>query len=85
MFGHRNVTRNLWRAVVVAGAMWGSSVGCASTPRQPTAEPTAVPAEEVPAEEATGAKREEGTGSALGESTPPPAGAQADAGAPRAP
>ena len=81
MFAHRNVTRDIWRAVVVAGAMLGTgaAIGCSSASKPPAAEPETAPTAVSP-EESTGEKRELGTGSALGESTPPPAGAVADAG-----
>jgi hypothetical protein len=86
MLAHRNVTRDIWRAVVVAGAMLGTGAGCSAAPRPAMAEPESKPTP-VPAEEATGEKRELGTGSALGESTPPPASASSviDAGVPAAP
>jgi hypothetical protein len=32
----RNVTQDIWRAVVFSGAMLGAGVGCASTPKAQT-------------------------------------------------
>jgi hypothetical protein len=48
MFGRRNVTRDIWRAVVVAGAMLGTSA-CSSAQKEPAAQPTAVEPEATPA------------------------------------
>jgi hypothetical protein len=68
MLGRRNRTTDIWRAVVVAGAMLGTGAGCSAPTKTPLPQPTAVPAEE------TGAPPVEhmGTGSAGGESIAPP-------------
>jgi len=82
MFGDRNVTRDMWRAVVVAGAMLGAgALGCSSAARPPAGEPTAVPPED--SSDNSGERQEMGTGSALGESLAPAASAT-DAGVPDA-
>ncbi len=58
------MTKDIWRAVIVAGAMLGAGAACSSAQKEPAAAPTAVPAEPS---NASGEERM-GTGSGLGES-----------------
>ena len=81
MFAHRNTSTDVLGAVVVAGILaLASACGGARSPlQQPAAEPNAAPASDQSGETTT-PKERVGTGSALGESIPPPASQVQDAG-----
>jgi hypothetical protein len=66
MHRHKNVTRDIWRAVVVAGAMLGT--GCSAPSKQASPEePPVATQPALPAPTETGAESAEGTsGAAVG-------------------
>jgi predicted small lipoprotein YifL len=80
MFAHRNTSTDVLGAVVVVGMMsLASACGGTSPLQQPTSEPNAQQSEQS-GEETTTQKEHVGTGSALGESIPPPVSQPQDAG-----
>ena len=84
MFAHRNTSTDGLGAVVVVVvvgmmALAGACGGVKSPLKQPAAEPNAAPAPDQSSETTT-PKERVGTGSALGESIPPPANPVQDAG-----
>jgi hypothetical protein len=81
MFALRNTSMGGLGAVVVLGMLGlaGACGGAKSPLRQPTAEPNQSPAADQSGETTT-PKERVGTGSALGESIPPPASPTPDAG-----
>ena len=82
MFAHRNTSTGGLGAVVVVGMLaLASGCGGARSPlQQPAAEPNAAPAADHSGAETTTPKERVGTGSALGESIPPPVRPTPDAG-----